>query len=1286
MRTFTSSAKRTCPASASLLLTMGGATLMPAAPLVFALLMAGSSMPVKAATPTVTTALGTVEISPAPPNVTRSVPPNIVLTFDDSGSMAQTNVPDGLKLDSKTYYSSKFNPIYYNPDTTYVPPLKADGVTRFPNSTYTSAWRDGVCANTDSRKGWAFDSRQKATYTDCTATLNLSTSFTSKSLRAANNTLTPPQAFELLDDVPSSITKISNKKTLSGGFYYDCSTESNCTLVEIGTDPVARQNFANWFSYYRTRMELTRSAMLDTFSQLGSSVRVAYQFLNKAPRVQGGITKYSKFEDSSQGVGARSDFFNWLYGAYANGYTPTRDAIDDVGKALSYGKDVKGSTNPYWEVDAGVNNAGMELTCRQNFSVLVTDGYWNDASPSSVPITTADSETLPDGTKYDPSSKDASIFWNVESPNPEKTLSNIAFNYWASNLRPDFKNPANANEPKLDVPTLITDFTDKDGKVVAWDGQGIPPPAIYFNPKNDPASWPHVVQYMVTLGVNGGLSYPGDYDLLRSGKKMWPSPNITNGGLGDKTNIDDTWHAAINSRGAYLEANDPTSLVARLNSILTNIASRNSPQSTSALNTGVIADGALSFLTGYSSSDWSGTFRAATVGANGTLGNSGGWDAGLLLTQRTTARTILTSKEKTDGSFGGGTTFAWSNLDGKAQTLLATLPASSGGSDTGEARLAWLAGTTTNDGTLYRKRSTLLGAVINSQAVFVSYPNANYRDSWPAGSPEAEAIASDKSTCATDDPPTCSGYEYFVKNHADRRPAVYIGANDGMLHAFDASMTTNSSPPPDVIPSGTAGTELFAYVPRSAYANLGSVTSRDISKFMPTVDGTPVVRDVFFAADSALPVSTSKGWHTILVGGLRLGGRGIYALDVTDPTAMTSDKVLWEFNAESPKPVGTDCVASFGSCDPADLGFTFGQPNIGRLANGKWVVLVPGGYFPDCTKAPFSATNCPTPGGSPTSGSPAVAFSSLFVLDAQTGAMIAELKTPTSIKDVSSFGLSSPVLGDYNDDQVDDVAFAGDLNGNLWRFDLTSTKPEEWKVTLAYKPDVPGNQPITTMPRLFPDPATNRFIVVFGTGKYLGASDSANNIVQSIYGIRDLVSSDDPAVRSDLQKQTLYEAGSGNGINIVRGLTDNALSASQKGWYIDLKLTSSPGERVVVTPAALFDTNRAVITTLIPGAQDPCSATVNGALMVLDAATGGAGDDLASPARPTSWGGGVSGSSVKVVGGRVINPPTGGSLPIATLVGGGSLLAPGLQLQGGGGLNINDAVWRRRSWRSISNQ
>ncbi|MGN6656596.1 MAG: hypothetical protein ACTHJ9_14805, partial [Rhodanobacter sp.] len=152
-------------------------------------------------------------------------------------------------------------------------------------------------------------------------------------------------------------------------------------------------------------------------------------------------------------------------------------------------------------------------------------------------------------------------------------------------------------------------------------------------------------------------------------------------------------------------------------------------------------------------------------------------------------------------------------------------------------------------------------------------------------------------------------------------------------------------------------------------------------------------------------------------------------------------------------------------------------------------------------------------------------------------------------------------------------------------------------------------------------------------------------------------------------------------LNTLRGLTDNPLTLAQNGWYIDLDLAASPGERMVVTAGALFNTNRAIITTLIPGSQDPCSATIGGALMVLNAATGGSGGGLSGPPGPSSgWATGV-----KTVGGLVNNPPTGGSVPVASVISGGTSFIPGLELQGGGPLSIDDAFWRRRSWRELNN-
>jgi type IV pilus assembly protein PilY1 len=440
------------------------------------------------------------------------------------------------------------------------------------------------------------------------------------------------------------------------------------------------------------------------------------------------------------------------------------------------------------------------------------------------------------------------------------------------------------------------------------------------------------------------------------------------------------------------------------------------------------------------------------------------------------------------------------------------------------------------------------------------------------------------------------------------------------------------------------------------------------------VDSTPVTRDVFFSSDNQ--------WHTILVGGLRLGGRGVYALDITNPTTVTeataSSTVLWEFDADQP---------STTAGNPANLGYTYGQPNIGRLANGEWVVLVPGGYFPDCSQSDKPA-NCQTIAAA-TNG-----YSSLFVLDARTGALIRELKTLTTISGVTSYGLTSPVLGDYNHDQIDDVAFAGDLAGNLWRFDLTDPSPANWTVTLAFQPQTQGAQPITVMPRLFSDSSTNRFIVVFGTGKYLGAGDNTSTTLQTVYGIRDEVNSGGTPVtitRSMLQQQTLGETTITNtsdpnyGVTF-RSLTSNSVSSSQGGWYFDLSTMSGTtqtdaGERVVVTPGAIFSTNTAVISTLIPSSSDPCSPAVLGAVMLINANTGGPGSALASV-------GGVT-----YIGARVNNVRTSGTVPVTTTVGGGTLLLPGVTptnslnpTASGSGKPVTGTttIWRRRSWSEIN--
>ncbi|HEY4294198.1 pilus assembly protein [Luteibacter sp.] len=1203
------------------------------------------------AAPMGTAYANTTDLATTPPDVAISVAPNIAVTFDDSGSMGSTHLPDGLdslvssgKIKTQYYFSSNSNSQYYNPAITYQPPLQSDGVTRFPDSKYMNAPRDGIC--------YAVNGSNSAAVTTCAGRNDTDTFLVdlSSNFRSGFGMATSPTRAASLPGTANIDTSIGPKNS-SAAFYYKCPTvnsNSNCTLFTI-TD-AEEQNFANWYSYYRTRNLSSRSAIANVFATLKSNIRVVWQTINTGTKLATGTTKFQPFAGDS-----RLQFFSWLYAVGNNSGTESRSRIDAVGKVFSYGKGVKGSTNPYWEVDPSDSSKGSELSCRLNYSLLVTDGYWNGSASNLTP--TADYSrgkiSLPDGVTYPGTggSTASKIFWNVPTSGIT-TMADIALYYWATNLRPDFKKADGT--AKLDVPPSITDYTDENGKAVKWDGTGTMPDSIYFNPANDVATWPHVVQYMIALGISGTLNFPGDYAQLRAGTKQWPKPSTQGNTVPE--NLDDTWHAAINSRGQYFSARDPATLSTALQTLLSRILGRNSSGAPGALSTAVLTGDGVVYETGYNSANYSGSLKAKTVDVDGNVSTNALWSAGDLLAARAKAgdsRVIITST-----AVGAGNGAAFTST-GAGTALTAADP-------TIDANMiAYLRGDTSNEGTLFRVRASTLGAIINSQVAYVGAPTGGYKDTFPAGSAEME----------TENGALKYSYEKFVSDHAKRAPTVYVGANDGMLHAFDATLPSTKSDEFDLPPN--PGKERWAYVPFTVYDKLSYLTPVSNFTFRPTVDGAPVTRDVFFR-------NGDKGWHTILVGGLRLGGRGVYALDVTEASASEADaktKVLWEFNNTS--------------TGGANLGYTYGRPNIGRLANGKWVVLVPSGYFPsDTTSKPYDKYA--------SDDAAKRTQSSLFVLDAQTGEVIKELVTPDGD---TSYGLSTPVIGDYENDQVDDVAFAGDLVGNLWRFDLSDADPANWKVKLLYKPNgdgtdgnpAPEDQPITVMPRLFPDPTSSRFMVVFGTGKYLSVTDNTATDatkVQSVYGIRDRgPDSVTVAGRSTLIPQLLSESGD------ARGLTQRPVPATSEegdtidGWYIDLKTGSgasqtNKGERVVVDATALFDSGRAIITSLIPGNDDPCNPVRRGAILVIDAATGGAASGV-------DVGSGSFGSGTVAAGIRVENVPISGSLPAATSIGGGRIVLPGLIInsdgggggggEGGNSFGIDDAVWRRRSWRELNN-
>jgi len=1121
--------------------------------------------------------------------------------------------------------------------------------------------------------------------------------------------------------------------------------DGKTALAQDGTTLTAGQNIANWFSYNHTRILMAKSGLMTAFSQLGPKYRFGFASINGNGKANvPGTPPYVVFNDAGGGGGdsynrlavvqpfgegssgcpnlpgastctpnsQKDNFWVWIANESANNGTPLRKALQAVGQY--YQTDQPWST---MSSDPGYTDGSTtKFACRASYTILTTDGFWNGGDPTAPaamigaantngPVQSVPAGDLTQYTAVDP-------FKGGGASATVPSLADVATYYWENDL-----------QPTADMPNEVSPST------------------------KDRAAWQHMTTYTVGLGFDplyADQTTPIPMDQVfawahnvDAGKPVgttpspfsWPTPSSNS-----LNNIADLAHAAVNGHGNFFSAKDPATFAAEFGAILTDIAARNVKPTAAAVNASVLSQGAVSFSTGYNTDDWSGAFEAVTLKPDSTVdqvlwmsGNdpTNSLPSASIPSQLDTAYHVSFSSAGdpgrnvyTDSYDSTKTTpfnvfqFNLTNkglLDGTQNSVGNGLqsPVLAGALDTLDNRIQYLLGDNTyEDGKTYRTRSSVLGAILRAAPVYVAGATGNYYGSWPTFG----GIA----------PPETAGgvtqtYDDFVTWASTRKGTVYVGANDGMLHAFNAPVPTCTSfdASTGACSSGwdtgtNPGKEDWAFIPRAVYANLGNLTVASNFQFRRTVDATPVTRDVFFSEGGA----GNNEWHTILAGGVGLGGRGVYALDITDPTTFQASitsypasGVLWELDSDMS--VSSDCKATFGSCSATDLGFTVSQPNVGRLSNGKWVVLVPNGYFPDCTTPDIptgTLAQCQAiaaQGPKDSAGNP---YSALFVLDAQTGTMLAELKTPTDAG-VVSFGLATPVMGDYENDQVDDVAFAGDVQGNLWRFDLTSTVASGWKVTLVYKGNVDpvtgvGLQPITTMPRLFPDPTTNRFMVLFGTGKYLGMGDNnSGNPVQAIYGVRDQGGSATSAMaysQTDLAPRYLQEAsvtmpdGSTATVRCVTGVSTDACDTASSaaavgatkvgGWFINLRTTTSDGtpnddgERVVVNPGAIFSSNTVVFETLITGAQstDPCNPATQGSILALNAVTGGS-------AGASSLGGG------NYAGGRINNARTSGSLPLVSALGGGQAFLPGMTLAPGKNpISIDAPIWRRRSWNEIN--
>lgn len=467
----------------------------------------------------------------------------------------------------------------------------------------------------------------------------------------------------------------------------------------------------------------------------------------------------------------------------------------------------------------------------------------------------------------------------------------------------------------------------------------------------------------------------------------------------------------------------------------------------------------------------------------------------------------------------------------------------------GSLRVNYLRGDGANEGKTagkFRPRTgSKLGDIVNSSPVYVGTPNADW-----AGAAYTAFVTAHRAT----------------GENAPRMPMIYAGANDGMLHGFDAA----------------TGNEKIAYVPSVMYPNLSKLTGQSYAhKYF--VDGTPMVNDV----------EINGAWKTYLVGGLNWGGRAYYALDVTDPSifdeAHAATIALWEFT----------------NANDGDLGYTHIQPTyapfkgtaqqIIKMHNGKWAAIVGNGYNSDNGKAALYIFFLDHTGATWTAGTDYVK-------------LVADATGPNN-------GLSTPMPYDFDNDGLVDYIYAGDLNGNVWKFDVTAAAPASWSVSFGGVPlyvakDASGNrQPITTAVQVTPQTKAGTVggaMVIFGTGKYLENSDTTAPFkVQSLYGIWDKAANSTVADRTSLVAQTVDGTTSvviGNVTNSYRLTSANTIDwTTKRGWYMDFPSSATTGERVAFN--SLLRNNRIIVPTLIPSAT-PCLAGGTSWLMELDAITG----------------------------------------------------------------------------------
>jgi len=1217
----------------------------PLAGIVRSLCVAAISVAAASASFATETDLAALPLVTSAPQV---VKPNLMFVLDDSGSMAWTHMPDDVDnfgqggspsfTHKYGYVSSQCNGVYYNPSLTYSPPAQvaANGaVTYYPNASFNSsggAWNNGfdtLAGKTDLSS--AFQAWTKATVQN--SALNNTddgTGVAAYYYKYSGSQLS--QAQKDYFDTNSTFYKECNSligSSPGSGVFTKVTVSSSSGPGS--TDE--RQNFANWYSYYRTRMLMMKTATGLAFRNIGDQYRIGYMSINN--NTSNSLLNISDFNGAQ-----KNSWYSKLYGATTGNSTPIRQALADAGRIYA---------NKVSTLNGVTVTDPVQYSCQKNFTLLSTDGYWNGNAGYQVDGATAvanadagqqapfgDGGTVADlytatvsVTATNSSAQVSSITVNGQKilsatattsgggfgTNSQKLARNIVTSINAcTNVIAGacqvtgYKATYSGNVVSITAPGAVTatpvvviangsyTATAFSGSAVASGGtpDTLADVAMYYYSTDlrsaalgndigalgnsvstdnvlpggeDAATWQHMNTFTLGLGARGRMVYSatyksdtsGDFYSIKSGATAsasvctwqasgvctWPAPaaNLPE-------NIDDLWHAAVNGRGQYFSTTDPTSLAVGLNSALqavTEMTSDSAAATTS--NPNVSAGDNYIFSSTFRSGEWYGELERRQIDVvTGQVGASADWAAAAQLDAKA-SRTIYTFDPAPANKLKS---FVWANLTATEKTYFTTtymqsptapspwptqsplsqfcvsgvicLNATAQTNAGGATLVNYLRGERTNEGPAddttkyFRARTHVLGDIVNSEAVYVRTPQFDYVD---------------------------SGYAAYKTANATRTPMVYVGANDGMLHAFNAN----------------TGDEAWAYVPNMLLPTLYRLADKFYaSNHVFYADGSPTISDAYFGG----------AWHTVLVAGLNDGGRGYYALDVTDPA---NPKALWEFA-------------------PTNMGLTYGRPEIAKLANGTWVAILTSGY------------NNVNPGNGQ---------GYLYVVNLQTGAQISAIGTNAGSTGVVA-GICSTApcpsglaqirawVDNTRYDNTTTKVYGGDLFGNLWRFDVNNTIApsglEAQALATLRGPNPPGAvQSITARPEL--GKVAGYPVIYVGTGRYLGGSDLTNAEVQSIYAVKDTggtTSFGNP--RSDISatgfvQQTLTDSTCAAGSvfctpgSTIRTSSSNPVNfATQKGWFVDL-----PGarERATTDPQLALGT-LSVTTNLL----DPSACTVGG--------------------------------------------------------------------------------------------